>query len=337
MMKKFLIGFFATGFTLLTIAALGGYWGYQTLTQFALSPLKIDTAQELAINRGTSFSQFSQQLRQQNLIEDDGWKLKWLVRLNPELAQIKSGLYEVAPEDTVTSLLEKIVSGREKSFALTLLEGQSVKEWQQLLLTQPKLKFDEGLFTQILLDNGDSSGLAEGKFFPDTYHYRANTSARTLLQESYRKMQAELENAWNNRQEGLPLKSSYELLILASIIEKETGKASERPWISAVFINRLNKGMRLQTDPTVIYGMGERYEGNITRKDLREKTAFNTYRINGLPPTPIAAPSLAAIQAAANPADVDYFYFVSRNDGSHVFSRTLQEHNRAVNKYQRNR
>ncbi|MEZ9200575.1 endolytic transglycosylase MltG [Shewanella sp. 10N.286.54.B9] len=336
-MKKFLIGFFATGFTLLTIAALGGYWGYQTLTQFAQSPLKIGVAQELEIQRGTSFNQFSQLLRQQNLIEDDGWKLKWLVRLNPELAQIKSGLYDVAPEDTVTSLLERVVSGREKSFALTLLEGQSIKEWQQLLLTQPKLKFDEGMFTQILLDNGDTSGLAEGKFFPDTYHYRANNSARALLQESYRKMQAELDSAWHNRQEGLPLKSSYELLILASIIEKETGKASERPWISAVFINRLNKGMRLQTDPTVIYGMGERYEGNITRKDLREKTAFNTYRINGLPPTPIAAPSLAAIQAAANPADVDYFYFVSRNDGSHVFSRTLQEHNRAVNKYQRNR
>ncbi|QQX82159.1 endolytic transglycosylase MltG [Shewanella sp. KX20019] len=335
-MKKFLIGMLGTGFTLLTVVAVGGYWGYQTLTMFAQSQLNVEHAQELEIKRGTSFSQFTNILTQKKLIED-GRKLKWLVRLHPELAHIKSGLYEIDPQETVNSLLDKLIAGDEKSFALTLLEGQTVKEWQLQLAEQQKLKFDDGLFNSILLKNGDESALPEGKFFPDTYHYRANSSANTLLQESYRKMQAELEKAWENRQKDLPFKSSYELLILASIIEKETGKASERPWIAAVFINRLRKGMRLQTDPTVIYGMGERYQGNITRKDLREQTAFNTYRINGLPPTPIAAPSLAALHAAANPADVDYLYFVSRNDGSHVFSKTLLEHNRAVNKYQRNR
>jgi UPF0755 protein len=148
-------------------------------------------------------------------------------------------------------------------------------------------------------------------------------------------MQSNLAKAWKNRASDVRVKSAYELLILASIIEKETGQAIERPLISAVFNNRLKLGMRLQTDPTVIYGMGERFKGNITRKDLLEVTAFNTYKINGLPPTPIAAPSKAALEAAAHPAEVDYLYFVSRNDGSHVFSKTLTAHNAAVNQYQR--
>ncbi|GIU19854.1 endolytic transglycosylase MltG [Shewanella sp. MBTL60-007] len=335
-MKKAIIGLFATLFTLLTLAAVGAYWGYSTLQAYGEQPIKITASQELDIKRGTTFSQFIAVLESEKLI-DEGWKLKWLVRLKPELANIRSGLYDVTPKDTVNSLLDKVISGREKSFGVTLLEGQTVKEWRQVLDLQPRLTQQDQVFIQVLRENGDDSGLPEGKFFPDTYHYRAGSSEKALLNKSYLKMQAELDKAWQSRQKDLPLKSAYELLILASIIEKETGKASERPWIAAVFVNRLRKGMRLQTDPTVIYGMGDRYEGNITRKDLRETTAFNTYRINGLPPTPIAAPSLAAIQAAAHPADVDYIYFVSRNDGSHVFSRTLNEHNRAVNKYQRNR
>lgn len=335
-MKKAIIGLFATLFTLLTLAAIGAYWGYNTLLAYAEQPIKLTASQELNIKRGTSFNQFISVLESEELI-DEGWKLKWLVRLKPELANIRSGLYDVTPNDTINSLLEKITSGREKSFGVTLLEGQTVKEWQAVLEAQPRLVLAEDVFNQVLVAHGDDSGLPEGKFFPDTYHYRAGSSEKALLNKSYLKMQAELEKAWLGRQKDLPLKSAYELLILASIIEKETGKADERPWIAAVFINRLRKGMRLQTDPTVIYGMGDRYNGNITRKDLRETTAFNTYRINGLPPTPIAAPSLAAIQAAAHPADVDYIYFVSRNDGSHVFSKTLNEHNRAVNKYQRNR
>ncbi|MDR8523656.1 endolytic transglycosylase MltG [Shewanella fidelis] len=335
-MKKAIIGLFATLFTLLTLAAVAGYWGYQTLLTYADTPIKITQAQELDVKRGTNFNQFISLLESEQLIEE-GWKLKWLVRIKPELAGIRSGLYELEPTDTLNSLLAKVISGKEKSFAVTLLEGQTVKEWQLVLEQQPRLTLSEDIFAQVLRENGDDSGLPEGKFFPDTYHYIAGSSERALLNKSYKKMQLELDKAWQGRQQGLPLKSAYELLILASIIEKETGKASERPWIAAVFINRLRKGMRLQTDPTVIYGMGDRYKGNITRKDLRETTAFNTYRINGLPPTPIAAPSLAALQAAAHPADVDYFYFVSRNDGSHVFSKTLNEHNRAVNKYQRNR
>ncbi|GIU07467.1 aminodeoxychorismate lyase [Shewanella sp. MBTL60-112-B2] len=299
-------------------------------------PVNLTASQELNIKRGTSFNQFIANLESEQLI-DDGWKLKWLVRLKPELANIRSGLYEVEPTDTLNSLLDKVISGKEKSFGVTLLEGQTVKEWRQELVQQQRLTQQDDVFKQVLIANGDESGLPEGKFFPDTYHYRAGSSDKALLNKSYLKMQLELDKAWQGRQKDLPLKSAYELLILASIIEKETGKASERPWIAAVFVNRLRKGMRLQTDPTVIYGMGDNYKGNITRKDLRETTAFNTYRINGLPPTPIAAPSLAAIQAAAHPADVNYIYFVSRNDGSHVFSRTLNEHNRAVNKYQRNR
>ncbi|MCL1137128.1 endolytic transglycosylase MltG [Shewanella pneumatophori] len=335
-MKKAIIGLFAVLFTLLTVAAIGGYWGYQTLLAYGETPVNLTESKELDVKRGTNFNQFISVLESEQLIEE-GWKLKWLVRIKPELANIRSGLYDVNPDDTVNTLLAKIISGKEKSFGVTLLEGQTVKEWQQVLEQQPRLTIGEDVFAQILRENGDDSGLPEGKFFPDTYHYIAGSSEKALLNKSYLKMQLELDKAWQGRQEGLPLKSAYELLILASIIEKETGKASERPWIAAVFVNRLRKGMRLQTDPTVIYGMGDRYNGNITRKDLRETTAFNTYRINGLPPTPIAAPSLAAIQAAAHPADVDYFYFVSRNDGSHVFSKTLNEHNRAVNKYQRNR
>ena len=335
-MKKIIISLFASLFTLLTIGAMSLYWGYQMLLDYGQQPINVTEAQELTVKRGTTFNQFISVLESTDLIKD-GWKLKWLVRLKPELAHIRSGLYEITPSDNIDSLLAKIVGGKEKSFGVTLLEGQTVKEWSQVLATQDKLVMQADVFQQILLDNGDDSGLPEGKFFPDTYHYPAGSSEKALLNKSYLKMQQELEQAWQGRQANLPLKSAYELLILASIIEKETGKASERPWIAAVFVNRLRKGMRLQTDPTVIYGMGDRYNGNITRKDLRETTAFNTYRINGLPPTPIAAPSLAAIKAAAHPADVDYFYFVSRNDGSHVFSKTLTEHNRAVNKYQRNR
>ncbi|WP_394392533.1 endolytic transglycosylase MltG [Shewanella woodyi] len=335
-MKKFIIAFTAAIFTLLTLAGGVSLWTYNTVVDFSQSTLKLEKAQDIELKRGTSFYQLVSLLEQRALISD-GWKLKILVKLHPELAKIRTGLYEIKPGETVSGLLEKLNQGKEKVFAVTLVEGQSIKEWTAILNTLPHTETTEDVFNLVLSEQGDDSALPEGKFYPDTYHYRAGDNIKLLVTQSYNKMQQELEAAWAGRADNLPLKSPYELLIMASIIEKETGKASERPWISAVFINRLNKGMRLQTDPTVIYGMGESYKGDITRKALREMTPFNTYRINGLTPTPIAAPSGAALLAAAHPAEVNYLYFVSKNDGSHIFSRTLVEHNRAVNKYQRNR
>ncbi|QYJ83921.1 endolytic transglycosylase MltG [Shewanella aegiceratis] len=335
-MKKLIIGVLTALFSLLTLSAIGLYWVYQSVVSYGQMPLKLDVPVEFEVARGTSFSQMANALAQTGAV-DELWKLKLLVKLRPELAKIRSGLYQLSPNDTVVELLEKLRQGKEMVFTVTLVEGQSIKEWREQLKQLPRLKWQEGAFLEVLEDNGDESKLPEGKFYPDTYHYGNGDSVKVILQQSYQKMQQELDRAWQERDQSIPLKSPYELLTMASIIEKETGKASERPWISAVFTNRLRKGMRLQTDPTVIYGMGERYQGNITRKDLREQTPYNTYRIHGLTPTPIAAPSGASLMAAARPADVDYLYFVSKNDGSHIFSKTLTEHNRAVDKYQRNR
>ncbi|QYJ88532.1 endolytic transglycosylase MltG [Shewanella halotolerans] len=335
-MKKLIKGVLTALFSLLTLSAIGLYWVYQSVVSYGQMPLKLEAPVEFEVVRGTSFSQMANALAQTGAV-DELWKLKLLVKLRPELAKIRSGLYQLSPNDTVVELLEKLRQGKEMVFTVTLVEGQSIKEWREQLKQLPRLKWQEGAFLEVLQDNGDDSKLPEGKFYPDTYHYGNGDSVKVILQQSYQKMQQELDKAWQERDQSIPLKSPYELLTMASIIEKETGKASERPWISAVFTNRLRKGMRLQTDPTVIYGMGERYQGNITRKDLREQTPYNTYRIHGLTPTPIAAPSGASLMAAARPADVDYLYFVSKNDGSHIFSKTLTEHNRAVDKYQRNR
>ncbi|OEG75520.1 aminodeoxychorismate lyase [Shewanella colwelliana] len=335
-MRKLLIGASASLFTLLTIAAIGLYWGYQSVVSFSQAPLNIDAEQELEIKRGSSFHQVSATLVERGAI-NDLWKLKLLVKLRPELSHIRSGLYQIETTDTVSSLLDKLTQGRVMVFNATLIEGKTIKEWQAELKQLPRINWQDDVFNIVLKANGDDSGLPEGKFFPDTYHYSAGDELSVIVEQSYQKMQQQLKVAWEGRDKDIPLASPYELLIMASIIEKETGKASERPWISAVFTNRLRKGMRLQTDPTVIYGMGDRFDGNIRRKDLREMTPFNTYRINGLTPTPIAAPSGASLLAAAHPADVDYLYFVSKNDGSHIFSKSLAEHNRAVNQYQRNR
>ncbi|NMH64209.1 endolytic transglycosylase MltG [Shewanella salipaludis] len=333
-MKKMLIGLLATFMALLTLASVAGFWGYHTVVRYGDTPLNIKRVQEVPLAHGTSVYQVAGELAHLGVISEP-WKLKLLLRLRPELAQIRAGLYEMTPGDTLVQLLQKMAQGKEKRFSLTLIEGQSLAQWQAQLQGLPHLSVPAGVFDSVLAAEGDDSGLPEGKFFPDTYHYVADQTLDSLLAQSYRKMQLELAAAWAQRASDLPLKSPYELLILASIIEKETARDDERAWIAAVFSNRLKKGMRLQTDPTVIYGMGERFQGNISRKDLLEMTPYNTYRVAGLPPTPIAAPSRAALRAAANPAAVNYLYFVSRNDGSHVFSSTLAEHNRAVNQFQR--
>ncbi|MDZ4210126.1 MAG: endolytic transglycosylase MltG, partial [Methylotenera sp.] len=187
---------------------------------------------------------------------------------------------------------------------------------------------------EILKLMGSEYSIAEGLFFPDTYYFDRNTTDTVILKRSYDAMQSKLKVAWERREAGLPYKNSYEALIMASIVEKETGKASERPMIAGVFINRLRIGMRLQTDPTVIYGMGAQYNGNIRKKDLLTDTPYNTYTRNGLPPSPIAMPGMAAIEAALHPEKTKALYFVGKGDGSHAFSNNLEDHNRAVVKYQ---
>ncbi|QBF84563.1 endolytic transglycosylase MltG [Shewanella maritima] len=334
-MTKIIKWILASTFTLASVAIVAAYWFTQQLSAFPQQQLSLDAPIEIEITRGNTAIGLVHRLQNDGLITD-AWKMKYLLKLEPHWAQIKTGLFALQPGDNLADVLNRIKSGEQMVFSVTLIEGKTIKEWQALLNEQSRLTVDEDVFNKVLAKHGDTSGLPEGKFYPDTYQFHAGDSAQSVLERSYLRMQTEIDNAWQQRDPQLKLKTPYELLIMASIIEKETAQSTERDWVSAVFNNRLKKGMRLQTDPTVIYGMGDRFNGNITRKDLREHTPFNTYRINGLPPTPIAAPSRASLIAAAKPADVDYLYFVSRNDGTHVFSTNLRDHNNAVNKFQRN-
>ncbi|WP_394132025.1 endolytic transglycosylase MltG [Shewanella maritima] len=335
-MNKTLTRIIAVVSTAITLCLIAGYFFTQSVLQFPQQTLLVDKTEQLTVEPGMNVTRLVNQLQQQNWITD-AWKIKYLVKLEPKWTAIRTGLYQINPGDSLAQLLTRIKQGQQVTFSVTLIEGRTIKEWQQTLQNAAHLQFEPNAFEKVLTLNGDDSGLPEGKFYPDTFQYHAGDKLVDVLSRSYNMMQTQLSKAWEGRDKDLRLQTPYELLIIASIIEKETGKADERDWVAAVFNNRLKLGMRLQTDPTVIYGMGERYQGNITRKDLLEHTPFNTYRINGLPPTPIAAPSGASLYAAANPAEVDYLYFVSRNDGSHVFSTNLRDHNNAVNKYQRNR
>ncbi len=250
--------------------------------------------------------------------------------------QIKTGEYEIAADTTPPQFLRQIVDGKVTQYSVTLIEGLTFRQALSTINANENLvhhlagKNDKQIMTEL----GWPDEHPEGRFYPDTYHFTRGMSDVDILQRSYRMMQKYLENAWSKREKSLPLKNSYEALILASIVEKETGLRSEQAQIAGVFIRRLNKKMRLQTDPTVIYGMGDRYDGNIRRRDLVEHTPYNTYRIPALPPTPIALPGGAAIDAVMHPLKGETLYFVSKGDGSHYFSVTLEEHNKAVAKYQ---
>ena len=233
-------------------------------------------------------------------------------------------------------MLALLVSGRSVSYSLTLLEGWNIRQVRAAVAGHEALRQTlEGVDNLDLMERlGHPGKHPEGRFFPDTYQFRRGTTDVEFLLRAMRKMDEELAQAWQARAENIPLQSAEEALILASIIEKETGLASERPQIAGVFSRRLQKGMKLQTDPTVIYGMGEDFDGNIRRKDLREDTPYNTYVHTGLPPTPICMPGREALRAAVDPAPGNSLFFVSRGDGSHVFSATLKEHNAAVRQYQ---
>ena len=262
----------------------------------------------------------------------------WYARLMNE-KNIKAGEYRLAEKESPISLLSRFQMGKTIQYQITLVEGLTLKDFLHTLhnhrqieatLTVPENMAD-------LHIEGIDEPFLEGWFFPDTYQFSRGDSDKSILLRAYKKMQHVLMYEWDHRTKDLPYNSPYEALIMASIVEKETGVAHEREEIAGVFVRRLNIGMRLQTDPTVIYGMDKNYHGNITRKDLKTPTAYNTYTIKGLPPTPIAMPGREAIHAALHPDSSDSLYFVARGDGTHYFSKTLEEHNRAVVKFQKER
>lgn len=262
--------------------------------------------------------------------------LYWWIRLSGQARQLKAGSYEISGTPTPRALVAKLVRGEVALRSVTLLEGLTFSQWRELLRTAVHLKPE----TQDLSDSAIMEKLGrpgvhpEGRFFPDTYSYAKGSSDLALLKRALQEMDQRLATVWAQRAPDSPLKSPEEALILASIVEKETGHSSDRGLISGVFNNRLRKGMMLQTDPTVIYGLGPNFDGNLRKRDLLSDTPWNTYTRSGLPPTPIAMPGMDALLAAVQPAPTNALYFVARGDGTSEFSATLQEHNRAVRKYQ---
>ena len=327
LLKQILLVFFTC--SIITIIAFFGLLEKQLNREIALAQHEL-----LTVKKGSSVASFAKTLVHKGWIANRFW-LRSYARLNPDKVKIKAGTYQVAPNMTLAALLAHVSSGKEHPFSVTFIEGSTFKEW--LVQLQKQAGLSDNLLTLSTSDISNRFKIAqsnpEGWFFPDTYAYTQDTPAIELLKRAHLAMKTKLTELWQQRAKGLPYETPYQALIMASIIEKETGYLAEQSLIASVFMNRLAKKMRLQTDPTVIYGLGERYQGDITRAHLREKTAYNTYRINGLPPTPIAMPGISAIEAALNPATSDYFYFVSSGDGKHVFSKTLSEHNIAVRNF----
>ncbi|KTF10489.1 MULTISPECIES: endolytic transglycosylase MltG [Pseudoalteromonas] len=316
--------------SVLLLAIITTIVGYQQLQATITSPLLVSTNTHFEVKKGTGFNQLCKQWQAKGWLESC-WRYQVVAKLDPTLTDLKAGLYELTSDSVITNI-KKINKGDQVSFSFTIIEGQNLREVLEAIKKANNLQNDlkdDALSMQIL----NSDMYLEGWLFPDTYHYHNNDTASSVLKRAAVKMQQVLEDAWHERSDDLPYDTAYKALIMASIIEKETGLASERPLIASAFVNRLNTNMRLQTDPTVIYGIGADFDGDIKSKDLRDYTPYNTYRINGLPPTPIAMPSKAAILAAVNPPQSDYVYFVSKGDGSHQFSTTLKQHNVAVNTY----
>ena len=272
-------------------------------------------------------------------ILDKPYYFEFYARYSGYAKKIQSGEYQLSPGLTPIKIINIFVSGDVIQHSITLLEGWTIKDIKNEISSNTVLiknltdYSSDSLLKKIKITESN----VEGLFFPDTYYFTKGASDIELLQRAYRRGKAVLEKEWESRDAGLPYKNDYDALIMASIIEKETALASERAMIAGVFVRRLKNNMKLQTDPTVIYAMGIKYDGNIRKKDLRIDSPYNTYRYNGLPPTPIALAGREAIHAALHPENDDTLYFVSKKDGSHYFSKTLYEHNKAVKKYQLNK
>ena len=328
-MKRFLLNCFLTLILLAAWAAGVFYLQYQKALN---APLVAEGDGIITVKRGDTLASLNRELVQRGIIHSD-WVLPVYARLNPQAANIKAGDYRIDASASLPSLMNDITNGKVVVYNITVVEGKTFKDLRASLVQTAGIehtlndKTDAQIATLLGID-----GSPEGWFMPETYQFHRGSSDLELLKRMYGEMQRTLEQEWPNRAEGLPLANPYQALILASIIEKETGVASERSQIAGVFVRRLQKDMLLQTDPSVIYGAAD-YHGDLTRKHLQTDTPYNTYINKGLPPTPIALPGKASIEAALHPADGDSLYFVADGKGGHTFSATYEEHQQAVARY----
>jgi len=324
----------ASGLAALILAggAAAGAWVYY----FTHAPVRLPaTPYEFTVHPGASLKSVARQLAQDGVLAEP--YTFWLLgRSTGKSGAIQAGTYRLERALTPPELLDKLARGDVVMVEALFVEGTTLKQWLTLLALNPEVKHtlpagdgEEQLRSALGLEQP-----VEGWLFPDTYRFTPGATDIDILKRAYAAMKRRLADAWASRAPDLPLKTPYEALILASIIEKETGQGGERPLVASVFVNRMRLGMRLQTDPTVIYGLGDKYDGRIHKRDLTTDTPWNTYTRDGLPPTPIAMPGAASLRAAVQPAQTPFLYFVGRGDGTHEFSRTLEEHNRAVAKYQ---
>ena len=326
----FIKWFYRIVFLILTLVAIAAGYLYNSIT----TPMTLDTIETFEVRPGDTAHSLGSALNQKGMI-DYPFLTRVVSRLHPEWVP-KVGKYAIKPDMSLLNAMALFNSGQSIFYSITLLEGKTTQEFLlamaekgNITMTLPGLSNEE-IAKLIGLDISHP----EGQFFSNTYRYHEGDTDVSILKHANELLKSTLDELWESKSDNLPYKSPYEALVMASIIEKETGVVEERPLISRVFISRLEKGMRLQTDPTVIYGLGDLFKGNLTRKGLQDTSPYNTYRFYGLPPTPIANVGREAIDAALNPGETKALYFVAKGDGSHAFSKTLREHNNAVRKYQ---
>lgn len=326
-------------FRLFVLALVGVAGLAGALAWFAFRPVAIrQNPLDFTIEPGSTMKQVARQLVDAG-IDVEPFALVTLARLTRQANGIKAGSYEVEAGITPLRLLSKLTRGDVTQAEMALIEGWNFRQFRAALDRHPDLRHDTlGLTDAEILERiGAKARHPEGLFYPDTYLFAKRSSDVDLLRRAHQNLQNVLASEWDRRADGLPYRNAYQALIMASIVEKETGQAADRPKVASVFVNRLRSGMLLQTDPTVIYGLGTAFDGDLKKRDLLADTPYNTYTRPGLPPTPIAMPGTAALRAALNPPTTDYLYFVARGDGYSSFSRTLDEHNRAVARYIRKR